>query len=84
MGDARRFATASKFGEGVVGADVQRGLRVGLGGPGQKQDGRGAGLAQRADYLDHAGQAEIQDDQVGVLVPASSSAVSALSASATW
>jgi len=78
------LADAERFGEGVVGADVQRCLRIGLGGPGQEQDGRGAGLAQRADSAGQAGQAAIQDDQVWLLVPAISSAVSALSARATW
>jgi hypothetical protein len=61
------LAHAERFGEGVVGAGVQCGLPVGLGGPGQQQDGRG-GLAQRADRVDHAGQAEIQDDQLGMLM----------------
>ena len=39
------LADAERFDEGVVGAGVQCGLPVGLGGPGQQQDGRGGGLA---------------------------------------
>jgi hypothetical protein len=64
----QELVDAERLGEGVVGAGVQRGLRVRLGGPGQQQDRRGADLAQRADDVDHAGQAEIQEDQVGMLV----------------
>jgi hypothetical protein len=39
------LADAERFDEGVVGASVQCSLPVGLGGPGQQQDGRGGGLA---------------------------------------
>jgi hypothetical protein len=50
----------------------------------QEQDGRGASLAQRADYADHAGQADIQDNQVGMLVAGHLQHGVGASARATW